>query len=78
MLWSYRLIQQIPSGAAAAPASLPLRVHAARRLLAGALFRRPHFAPRYQRLVFLPSAAPVAGPVSLPLRRNPMRLHLTR
>ncbi|MGH8700062.1 MAG: head-tail joining protein [Burkholderiales bacterium] len=58
-----------------APTSLPLRINPAKRLLPGALFRRPHFAPYYYPArAFLPSAAPVAAPpASLPLRLNPSK-----
>lgn len=43
-------------------------------MLCGSAFRRrPHFAPRYRRPVYLPSAPPAAAPTSLALRANPIR-----
>jgi len=37
------------------------------------VFRRPHFAPRYRRPVYLPSATAAAAPSSLPLRPSPIK-----
>jgi len=71
----YRGRVYLPSApAAAAAASLPLRVNPIRRLLAGAVFRPPPHVPRhYRRRVLLPSAAPAAVPVSLALRVHPAK-----